>query len=250
MIDQISHYCIQNLLLRQTASSTPTYLLPSRILHNGIKDIETISMSEGEGNQALHWPLRSISPVLWQREDTAHGMQPLCPHCHNPHWLDHTRNRHTQNPKQRSNTPQDGKMKPSRKAAGHLKSFLSSPWRLQHNLNSPSSCAALWKQQRPFSTTQQLTSPVSIWQTLRTQWWETDFPIKCSWAGDPHFWLIQTHTETLSGWERLPAHPRPLSLCDLKGVRNEQVYKLHSENLAGNQSNSSVDHWRGVVLWM
>lgn len=81
----------------------------------------------GEGNQVLYWPLRSISPVLWQGEDTAHGMQPLSHHCHYPHWLGNARNRHAQNQKKHSNTPQDGKIKPSRKAAGHLKSFLSSP---------------------------------------------------------------------------------------------------------------------------
>lgn len=39
--------------------------------------------------------------------------------------------------------------------------------------------------------------------------------------------------------------PPPLLLSGLKGVGNEKVYKSHSKNLAGYQSNSTVDHLRG-----
>lgn len=128
---------------------------------------------------------------------------PAARHCHSHHGLSHAWNRRSQNQKQDINSPQPQKGKnttsPDRQPDTHR--FGRAACLHQRGSNM------IWTQ--PLSVLLAETSndcsphthyttlrSVSVWQPARTQWWETDFPIKCSWAAT-HFWLRQTHTNTL-----------------------------------------------------
>jgi len=89
-------------------------------------------------------------------------------------------------------------------------------------------------------------SLVSVWQERRTQWWETDFPIKCSRAADPQ---LSTHAEMIMSWKCLTPHPRPFSSPARKVLGRKKCTRSILRTWLVNRA---TPRWttKGEELWM
>lgn len=130
----------------------------------------------------------SAASLLSSGRENAQPMacSPAARHCHSHHRLSHAWNRRTQKSKegrQHPTTTERGKIQPVQRGCRTLTGLdelpvftIKAPTRSEPSLFL---CCSL----KPATTIPphtHTTSLVSVWQLARTQWWETDFPIKCS----------------------------------------------------------------------